>query len=54
MAKTDIVFSKEQILKMRRFAYRQDLLSVLLLDGKFYSIEAVQKIIDDFMKGKVD
>lgn len=46
-------FSKEQILSAAKFANRRDLLSVVLEDGKTYTVEDVQKQIDRFMKGKV-
>lgn len=46
-------FSKEQILSAVKFANRRDLLSVVLEDGKTYTVEDVQKEIDKFMKGKV-
>lgn len=46
-------FSKEQILSAAKFANRRDLLSVVLEDGKTYTVEGVQKEIDKFMKGKV-
>ena len=46
-------FSKEQILSAAKFANRRDLLSVVLEDGKTYTVEDVQKQIDKFMKGKV-
>lgn len=39
-------FSKEQILASSKFASRRDLLSVILEDGKQYSIEDIQKEID--------
>ena len=46
-------FSKGQILRSKRYGERRDLLSVLLEDKKAYSHAEVEKIIDDFMKGKV-
>lgn len=39
-------FSKEQILASSKFANRRDLLSVILEDGKQYSIEDIKKEID--------
>ena len=38
-----VAFSKEQILKMERYANRKDLLSVTLKDGKKYTLEQVGK-----------
>lgn len=46
-------YSKEQILMSNRYKNRKDLLNVLLEDGKYYSTDAVDKIIEKFMKGKV-
>jgi hypothetical protein len=46
-------FSKEQILKSTRYSEKRDLLTALLKDGKTYSHKDVEKLIDDFMKGKV-
>jgi len=46
-------FSKEQLLKSQRYRERRDLLTALLKDGKQYSHVEVQKLIDEFMKGKV-
>lgn len=46
-------FSKEQILKSRRYEGRRDLLGVLLSDKKSYSCAEIEKILDDFLKGKV-
>ena len=48
-----VVFSKEQIIKMERYANRKDLLSVILKDGKKYTLEQVGKEMAEFLKGKV-
>lgn len=47
-------YSKEQLLRSNKYKNRQDLLSVLLENGKYYSIAAVDKLIENFMKGKVN
>jgi len=47
------VFSKRQILTFRRYVGRQDLLSVLLEDGKTYTLAQVDSLLQGFMKGKV-
>ena len=52
-AKKQTEYSKEQILMSNRYKNRKDLLNVLLEDGKYYSTDAVDKIIEKFMKGKV-
>lgn len=46
-------YSKEQIIMSNRYKNRKDLLNVLLEDGKYYSTDAVDKMIEKFMKGKV-
>ena len=38
-------FLKRQILKMPEFAKRRDLLSVLLQDGEFYTLEQVRSLL---------
>ena len=48
-----ITFTKEKILKFKRYKYRIDLLNVLLDDVKAYTITEVDALIDNFMKGKV-
>ena len=47
------VFSKESILTFHKYAKRRDLLSALLKDEKKYAIDQVDKLIQNFMKGKV-
>ena len=46
-------FTKEQILKSVMFENRRDLLTALLVDDKTYTLDAVNKILDKYMKGKV-
>lgn len=41
------------LLNSERFANRRDILKVLLDPEKEYSIKEVDKILSDFMKGKV-
>ena len=48
-----MVFPKERVLTFRRYADRRDLLSVLLEDGKEYTFDQIDGLINDFMKGKV-
>lgn len=47
------VFSKRQILTFRRYVGRQDLLSVLLEEGKPYTLAQVDSLVQKFMEGKV-
>lgn len=46
-------FSKEQMISAKRYSNRKDLLHVVLKDDQLYSFEEVDKLVDDFMKGKV-
>ncbi|MBS5822407.1 MAG: hypothetical protein KID00_00870 [Clostridium argentinense] len=46
-------FIKEQLLSAKKYSNRKDILGVLLEDGKQYSFEQVDTLMDDFMKGKV-
>lgn len=45
-------FSKQQLLRSKRYAAKKDLLNALLQD-KEYTVEQVDKILNDFLKGKV-
>jgi len=49
-----VKFNKSKILGMKRYANRVDLLQVLLKPEKTYTLEAVDAVISDFMKGKVN
>lgn len=49
-----VVFPKEKVLTFKRYAHRRDLLSVLLEDGKEYTHDQIDGLINDFMKGKVN
>ena len=51
--KEDVKFTKEQILKSKKFKNRVDLIRVILQDDKSYTLEEVQKEIDKFMKRRV-
>ena len=48
-----IKYKKENILRSKRYAKRRDALSFLLEDGKSYSLDEVDKILNTFLKGKV-
>lgn len=49
-----VTFSKEQILSAKKYSNRKDILGVLLEDGKEYSFDQADTLMDDFMKGKVN
>ena len=53
-AKNKVVFSKAKALTLKRYAGRRDLLAQLLKDGKDYTLDQVDALIQNFMKkGKV-
>lgn len=54
VSKAPVVFPKERVLTFKRYAERRDLLSVLLEDGKEYTFDQIDGLINDFMKGKVN
>lgn len=45
----DSKFNKKVILGFDRYSKRKDLLTVLLKDNKSYTLDEVDKIINDFM-----
>lgn len=48
------VFTKQQLIKSKRFENRRDALNALLDDSKSYTINQAQAVIDKFMKGQVN
>lgn len=48
------MFSKEQLVSAKQFHNRKDILGVVLEDGKEYSFEEAESLIDKYMKGKVN
>lgn len=48
-----VTFPKEQLISANKYSNRKDILRTLLEDGKEYSFEQVDRLMDDFMKGKV-
>ena len=57
MAKTEnkapAVFTKEQIAGAKKYSNDIDIINALLKSGKTYTLAEVDKIIEDFKKGKV-
>lgn len=47
-------FTREQILSSKRYADKRDLISALLEENKMYTLEMIDKLIDEFMKGRVN
>nr|DAY51591.1 MAG TPA: ATP-dependent RNA helicase [Caudoviricetes sp.] len=46
-------FTKEQILQSLKFSNHRDILSVLLKDGRNYTVEEIDREIQNYMKGAV-
>lgn len=46
-------FTKEQILSSKKYRDSRDLLQAVLEDSGTYSLEEVEKKIEDYRKGKV-
>lgn len=46
-------FSKEVLLKSKRFRNERDIVAALLKDGVEYAVSEVEVMITDYMKGKV-
>lgn len=49
----EIKFPKSKLLTFRKYYDRIDLLTALLDDTKEYSVDEVDTIVDNFLKGKV-
>ena len=47
-------FSKEQLLTSDKFRDRRDILNVLLLSGETYTVNSVEEMIENYMKGQVN
>lgn len=52
-AAPEAVYTREQVMSSQRYATRRDLVSVLLEDGKTYTLTEVDALINKFMKGAV-
>lgn len=51
--KIEKLFSKEQLLAVERFQERKDIVNALLSPDKQYTVEAVEQMIEKYMKGQV-
>ena len=51
--KIESSFSKEQLLAADRFQGRRDIVNALLSPDKDYTVEAVEQMIEKYMKGQV-
>ena len=52
-AAPSVGFTKDQLLASKRYANRKDLIGALLVDGKEYTTDAVDALIEKYLKGKV-
>ena len=50
-AKEMPVFTKESLLNSKKYMFQKDLLNILLNDGKEYTLEEVDKKINEFKTG---
>ena len=46
-------FSKAELVASQRYVHRRELFGALLEDGKTYTLNEVDALIEKFMKGKV-
>lgn len=46
-------YKKEQLLYAERYRERRDLIQALLKDGQEYSVEEADRLLEDYLKGKV-
>lgn len=51
--KIEKLFSKKQLLAAERFQERKDIVNALLSSDKQYTVEAVEQMIEKYMKGQV-
>ena len=52
--KQENLFTKEQILASNKYSEHVDIINALWKDNKTMTINQVNKMIEDFMKGKVN
>ena len=51
--KIEKLFSKEQLLAAERFQARKDIVNALLSPDKQYTVQSVEQMIENYMKGQV-
>lgn len=49
----EVKFTKEQIVKAKKYRDRRDLVNALLIRDNSYTLSEVDELIDKFMKGSV-
>lgn len=47
-------FTKDQILQSKRYSHSQDVVNVVLKDDEAYTLDQVNGLIEEFMKGEVN
>lgn len=52
--KEEVKFTKDSIVRSEKYKNRADILNVLLEEDKEYTLETVDNLIKNFMKGKVN
>ena len=52
-AKAAVFYTRAQVMRSRRYAPLRDLVSVLLEEGRQYTLDEVDRKIEIFRKGKV-
>ncbi|MFR0018661.1 MAG: hypothetical protein ACLRU3_01770 [Paraclostridium sp.] len=50
----ELKFTKSQIVNSKKYRIRKDLVNALLDEDKLYSFDEVDKLINKFMKSKVN
>lgn len=48
-----LAFTKKAILASEQFCNRKDIVNAILSDGKTYTVDEVNRKIENYMKGKV-
>lgn len=49
-SKTAAGYTKQQYLKSKKYSEYKDIVQALLKDGKTYTVDQVDKMVDDFLK----
>lgn len=50
---TETTYTKEQILKSKKYREKRDLINALLVNGRSYTLTTVDDMIEKFLKGEV-
>lgn len=53
-ATTTSTYTVEQLAASKRYANRRDIIRALLEEGKTYTLDEVDRLIETYMKGKVN